>query len=104
MKTRGSKRRKVPRYQIITARLLADIQSGRYPVGTLLPTEVELCKIFRTSRHTMREALRTITTSGLVVRRPRVGSMVIASEQPSVFTQSIVSLELMRNYPPDTYR
>ena len=40
------------------ARHLTDaITSGHFGVGTLLPTELELCKHYGTSRHTVRAAL-----------------------------------------------
>lgn len=93
-----------PRYRVIADRLLAQIAGGRYPVGTLLPTEIELCRRFRSSRYTVREALRVITEKGLVTRRPGAGSIVVAMVQPSVFTQTLGSLGEILSYPSDTYR
>ena len=46
-----------PRYAQVAQALIEDIQAGRYPVGTLLPTEQELCRQFDISRHTVREAM-----------------------------------------------
>ncbi|WP_342352968.1 GntR family transcriptional regulator, partial [Methylobacterium frigidaeris] len=34
--------------------LRAGIASGRYPIGSLLPTELELCEQYGMSRHTVR--------------------------------------------------
>jgi len=93
-----------PRYQAIAERLLGDIRSGRYPVGSLLPVELELCRRFRASRYTVREALRVITERGLISRRPGAGSVVVAAEQPSVFTQRLASLAELLSYPAGTYR
>jgi DNA-binding GntR family transcriptional regulator len=93
-----------PRYQAIAADLLQDIRNGRYQPGDLLPSEFKLCEHFGASRHTIREALRTIAEKGLITRRPHSGSMVIASEQPTVFTHSVGSLLEWLRYPPDTYR
>ena len=53
---------------------------------------------------TGREALRTITERGLLVRRPGAGSVVVASETPTAFTQSVKNVEELMNYPPDTFR
>ncbi|MBV9564197.1 MAG: GntR family transcriptional regulator, partial [Bradyrhizobium sp.] len=53
---RGASKRAVPRYRAIAEQLLADIARGRYPVGSALPTEIELCRRFDASRHTVREA------------------------------------------------
>lgn len=93
-----------PRYRAIAEELLADIGHGRYPVGTSLPTEAELCERFDASRHTIREALRAITLRGLITRKPRAGSLVIAAEQPTVFTHSVGSLNEWLSYPSDTFR
>jgi GntR family transcriptional regulator, transcriptional repressor for pyruvate dehydrogenase complex len=45
-------------------------------VGDVLPTERELCDLFGASRNTVREALRTIKTYGLIEARPRVGAIL----------------------------
>jgi len=100
----GRTRLTAPLYQVITERLAEDIRTGVLPVGGLLPPEVELCKRFDASRYTVREALRTITERGLLVRRPGAGSVVVASETPTAFTQSVKSVEELMNYPPDTFR
>jgi DNA-binding GntR family transcriptional regulator len=93
-----------PRYRVIAQRLLDEIANGKYAVGTLLPTEIELCERFAASRYTVREALRVITEKGLVTRRPGAGSIVIAAAQPSVYTQTLNSLGEILSYPPETYR
>ena len=104
MKGRSIKKPTAPRYRVIADVLLEEIRSGRHAPGNLLPTEVKLCKRFNASRHTVREALRSITQKGLITRRPRAGSMVIASEQPTVFTHSVKSLNEWLSYPNDTFR
>lgn len=45
-------------------------------VGDVLPTERELCDLFGASRNTVREALRTIRTYGLIEPKPRVGAVL----------------------------
>jgi len=99
-----SARLTAPLYQLITRQLTEEIRTGLLPVGGLLPPEIELCKRFGASRYTVREALRAITERGLLVRRPGAGSVVIASETPTAFTQSVRSVEELMNYPPDTFR
>ncbi len=93
-----------PRYRVIADRLLTEIASGKHPVGSLLPTEIELCARFSASRYTVREALRVITEKGLVSRRPGAGSIVVAAVQPSVYTQTLNSLGEILSYPAETYR
>ena len=43
-----------PRYLVLAQALMDDIRSGRYPLDSLLPTEIELCQQFNVSRHTVR--------------------------------------------------
>ena len=57
-----------PQYVRISALLRDRIVSGAYGVGALLPTEGDLCKEFKISRHTVRDALRLLTDRGLISR------------------------------------
>ena len=67
-----------PRYAAL-ARVLADeIAAGRFPVGSLLPTEAQLQARFDASRHTVREALRELKQRGLVAARAGIGTSVRA--------------------------
>lgn len=56
------------------------IRNRGMSVGDVLPTERELCELFGASRNTIREALRTIRTYGLIDPKPRVGA-VLADRQ-----------------------
>ena len=80
------------------------IRLGTYPVGDLLPTETELMARYAASRQTVREALRIITEQGLIVRRAGLGSVVIATEPPVLFTHSVKSLTEWLRYSNETYR
>ena len=71
-------RRNKPRYAELGDLLQAAIEKGEYAVGTLLPTELELCERFSVSRHTARAALAQLITAGLVQRRPGAGTRVIS--------------------------
>jgi GntR family transcriptional regulator len=63
-----------PRYLSISEELLSDIGAGKFPVGSMLPTELELCERFEVSRFTVREALRRLHEMGLLhALAPRVG-------------------------------
>jgi DNA-binding GntR family transcriptional regulator len=96
--------RALPRYLEIKAALVADIKAGMFPVGSLLPTEHDLCGRFEVSRFTVRQALKGMQDSGLIERRSGVGSMVVAAEQQEVFVNSLTSLTELLRYPNETYR
>lgn len=81
-----------PIYLTIADALSEAIQSGQYPVGTLLPAEAELCKQYGVSRHTVREALRKLKEIGLISRLQGVGTRVESSEASSHFVLSLGSI------------
>lgn len=66
------------RYVVLAQALLAEIESGRYAIGSLLPTEGELCERFTVSRHTVRQALRELRDLGVISARQGVGTLVRA--------------------------
>jgi DNA-binding GntR family transcriptional regulator len=76
------------------ARDLAEgIASGRFPVGSLLPTEFELCEQYGASRYKVRLALQELQDLGLISRRKNIGTRVEAARPPAGFTQSIATVE-----------
>jgi DNA-binding GntR family transcriptional regulator len=96
--------RKSTRYRDIAARLQREIRLGRTEIGGLLPTETELMARHGASRQTVREALRILMEQGLIVRRAGLGSVVIASEPPVLFSHSVKSLSEWLRYSNETYR
>ena len=53
-----------------------DIVGGKVAPGERLPAEVLLCETYGVSRPVLREATRVLVAKGLVVSKPRVGSVV----------------------------
>jgi len=109
--TTGVRRRKAapvpepetgPRYAQIARELTAAIASGQYPVGAHLPTELELCEQFSISRFTAREAVRVLSAAGLITRRQRVGTVVIATPADARYTHALSSVGDLHQYAQDT--
>jgi DNA-binding GntR family transcriptional regulator len=88
----------------ISATLEKEIKNGKYPVGSRLPTEDELCKIFCSSRYSVRQALGSMTSLGLISRHKRLGSFVISTARVSQLIQSVASIQQLLNYPKETTR
>ena len=91
-----------PRYQIIADELISDILAGKYPVGSMMPTEHELCERFDVSRYTVREALRQLREMGLVSMRRGSGTLVLSTTTGDAYVQSIGSISELVQYPSDT--
>ena len=90
------------RYSILAQSVIDDIGAGRYPVGTMLPTEAELCEQFGVSRHTVREALRRLRDMGMVSRHQGVGTRVKAKSGSSRYVQSIDSISELFSFIKNT--
>jgi DNA-binding GntR family transcriptional regulator len=82
-----------PRYQLLAARLREDIETGRYPVGSLMPPETEIGAHYNVSRSTVREAIRRLQVAGLVSRRAGVGTRIESISAVSTYSQFGSSIE-----------
>jgi len=91
-----------PRYQRIADELISKIGAGVYPVGGLLPTEMELCAQYGISRSTVREALRRVRDAGLISRQRRTGTKVIAQLPPALYRQPTNSIGDLLQYADET--
>jgi DNA-binding FadR family transcriptional regulator len=65
----------------IVQELGIQIVSGKLAPGERLPTEPSLCEMYGVSRPVLREATRVLVAKGLVVSKPRVGSVVRQREE-----------------------
>lgn len=66
----------LPLYHRLYEHIRREIDEGRFPVGSQLPTEEELGRAFDVSRTTVREALRALAERGLIEKRQGKGSFV----------------------------
>jgi GntR family transcriptional regulator len=82
-----------PRAADLAKDIAQGIAGGRYPIGSLLPTEFELCALFGASRYTVRLALSELQEQGLISRKKNVGSRVEAARSTTGFVQSLSSVE-----------
>jgi GntR family transcriptional regulator len=90
------------RYERIAQALEARIASGSVAIGETLPTEADLCRTYRVSRYTAREALRQLRDAGLITRRPRAGSTVAAARASSAYSLPLGSAEDLLRYATET--
>lgn len=90
------------RYKELRQVLAEEIGSGKHAVGERFPTEHELCARFGVSRHTVREALRTLEEQGLLARQAGSGTTVLAQRAPTFYTQTLDSLATLSDYAAET--
>jgi DNA-binding GntR family transcriptional regulator len=94
----------IPLYAQVARKLSAAIASGRFPVGSLLPTELELCDQYGTSRPTVRLALQELQAMGLVSRKKRLGTSVDSATPQAGYSQAVASLEDLVQLAEDQMR
>jgi GntR family transcriptional regulator len=75
-----------PMYRQIAEDLRAQIESGELRPGQQLRTELELRDHYNASRNTVRDAIKWLTTLGLVETRPGQGTFVVQKIDPFVYT------------------
>jgi GntR family transcriptional regulator len=78
LKNRGMEE-KESLYARVARTLSSRIASGKYPVGSLLPTEIALAAELGVGRQTVRAAMKDLLELGLVSRRRHVGTRVEAA-------------------------
>jgi len=91
--------RQLPLTQQVEQILVDRIRSGRYPPDSQLPPEVDLAVEFKVSRATIRSALNTLSTLGLVARRHGAGTFI--TQLPRIsnpLDQAIDFQELIAGY------
>jgi len=91
-----------PRYVQVADALIRDIETDRYPVGTLLPSEHELSDRYGVSRHTLREAMRRLAERGLISRKQGIGTRVTSRTADTRYVASINALEDLFEYTQQT--
>ncbi len=98
-------RRKTPLrlYVDVARELKEEIVSGVFPVGSQLPTEVELCKRFAVGRHTVREAIRVLRDERLVASRQGAGTVVVPPRSSDTLVLDAVSINDLAAYAADMY-
>lgn len=79
-------------YRQIADDLRRKIESGDYAPGDQLPTEIELRELYgNASRNTVRDAVKSLTTRGLVETRPGHGTFVVEKIDPFITALDIAS-------------
>lgn len=71
-------------YKRVYEELRDAIRAGEYPVDARLPSEAELTEKFSVSAITLKRALDLLRIDGYIVRRPRIGTVVVSANPSPV--------------------
>ena len=67
------------------------IVAGTYPVGSILPGDLELAQRFKVSRTVLRETMKTLAAKGMIVAKARVGTRVTEKNQWNLFDSEVIA-------------
>ena len=84
--------------QSLVQKLGSSIVRGELPAGKSLPIQAELGKKFGASRTVMREAVKILSTKGLIGQRPRVGTYVHPEDRWDLLDAEVLTWILDRNF------
>ena len=84
--------------QSLVQKLGSSIVRGDLPAGKSLPIEAELGKKFGASRTVMREAVKILSTKGLIGQRPRVGTYVHTEDKWDLLDAEVLTWILDRHF------
>ncbi|MGE0800323.1 MAG: GntR family transcriptional regulator [Lautropia sp.] len=69
-----------PLYRQVEEHLARQICDGVYAPGALLPSDAQLCEMYRVSRATVRSAIDRLVSANLVRRQQGVGTFVLGAD------------------------
>jgi len=92
------------RYTELANDLVKQIKEGRLAVGARLPSELALARQYSVSRTTLRSALTIVEGLGLIARKRRAGTVVLARETTPHYTKSLHTIDDLVNYASHTER
>lgn len=87
-----------PIWPQIKERLMKDIVSGKYPMGTAFPTVRDLAQDAKVNRNTMQRALSELESEKLVITNRTAGRSVTTDEDLIKEVRNRIALESIRHF------
>ena len=100
--TKTNAPRNFKRHRELADVLIKDIETRKYRVGERFPTELDIQQRFGVGRHTAREALKILAEYGLIGRRRKTGSVVLAQRPVSQYVHSLRNFRGLLNFATTT--
>lgn len=74
-------------HETIRAEIEDNILSGRWPPGHRVPSELDLCRHYNCARMTVSRAMTELVRAGLIARKRRAGSVVLAQRSQNAILE-----------------
>lgn len=95
-KVEGMKKTRVL-YLEVAEKIKEDIFSGKYPVGTMLPTETEFEELFDVSKITVRKAIELLAADEYVEKKSGKGTTVLSERPYNKLSKAISFTQILEN-------
>lgn len=102
LRRQGAAAQRTPLYRRIADDIAKDIQTGRFQVGDILPTELEWAESLAVSRGSVRQAMQVLSDWGMVDRARKTGTRVVGAEPVAGYSQRLGSLRDTLGFAGDT--
>lgn len=97
-------KRKSVLYQEVAEKLKEDILTGKYPLGSLLPTELELEEMFQVSKITVRKAIELLAADDYVEKKSGRGTTVLSNRPYNKLSKATTFTQLLENSGQHVYK
>lgn len=84
-------------YLEVADKIKEDIFSGKYPVGTMLPSETELEELFEVSKITVRKAIELLAADEYVEKKSGKGTTVLSERPYNKLSKAISFTQILEN-------
>ncbi|KAF1304516.1 GntR family transcriptional regulator [Enterococcus saccharolyticus] len=84
-------------YLEVADKIKKDIFSGKYPVGTMLPTENELEELFGVSKITVRKAIELLAADEYVQKKSGRGTTVLSNRPYNKLSRAVSFTQILKN-------
>jgi DNA-binding FadR family transcriptional regulator len=74
----------------VTVAIAQDIFAERFPVGSALPRESDLCQEYGVSRTVIRESIKVLESKGMVRGKPRIGTTVCDRDEWNILDADVL--------------
>lgn len=85
-------------WQEVSEKLVNKITTGDWPVGSIIPGEIELAEQLEVSRDTVRKALDALVKAEFIERRPHIGTRVKSKVQNGKFLHELSDINAIDYY------
>ncbi|WP_270285017.1 GntR family transcriptional regulator [Enterococcus lactis] len=84
-------------YLEVADKIKEDIFSGKYPVGSMLPTESELEELFQVSKITVRKAIELLASDEYVAKKSGRGTTVLSNRPYNRLSKAASFTQILEN-------